>query len=188
MKIVKWLRLAPEPAQSYVDNCLRHGLALSQAAVAVRQEQTAFEYYAGVSIDSIDVEDERLLRFDYGNLWPSVFPGGLATDLCARFPTSQLIVEIPIARPSDPFIQRCINEGDTGIITWQDEVYAHTRLDQGPQHVARVLRHASFHYTAFVISGTAPFPAATIADTAFDAILLDAYDGEGAVGAFQHLR
>ncbi|NNH73729.1 hypothetical protein HLB23_28400 [Nocardia uniformis] len=176
-----WSLLPHSVAGAYVGEALRSGLDLSMTALAARPLRE-YRYFAGISSDP---SGSRLSDFTTGKSWPTVVGKRLADDLAVRFPSSQLVVEMPLAKPTDHFVE---NGADEGLVVWNDSVYAVCRLDEGPQRARSVLleHDPSFLYNAFVIDGARPFPAVVADDTGdwLEVILIGAYDGEGVVGAF----
>ncbi|WP_369636222.1 hypothetical protein [Nocardia sp. JMUB6875] len=94
------------------------------------------------------------------------------------------MVEMPLAHPTDRFVE---SSEDQGLVVWHKSVYAVCCLDEGPERARWILlqHDPSFSYRAFVIDHEFPPLSADARSIGVEAIVVGAYDGEGVVAAIR---
>ncbi|WP_157514380.1 hypothetical protein [Nocardia concava] len=175
---MKWSALPSEQAQRYIEASLRDGLELSKEVLETL-ELSRYDLCAGTS-EALDSGD--LTQFAVGTARPTVIGARLAAELCARFPTRWLVLEMPLAHPTDRFVE---NSEDEGLVVWHESVYAVCRLEEGPERARWILlqHDSSFSYRAFLTDHEFPPLSADGQSIGVEAIVVGAYDGEGVVAA-----
>ena len=169
-----------KPAIDYANSRLGEGLSLARRAQSVLLGMTAF------AVVPDGAPHDRFLSFRGGGLGRCDI-GEVAVLLSRRFPSSLVILELPLRRPTDPGME----ESALHTLICGSEVYAACSLDVPPTQVEATLRAAdpSFMYNAIVVDENiggddlsgCPTEWVEGGTARICAVLIGAYDGDGFV-------
>lgn len=170
-------------ALKWIKNAWSEGLSLARTASAALETAhwNVFAVTGEVTKERLQAQD-----FRYGGLPRANYFASLAAELSRRFEGQYLIVELALARPSDP----AHSPAAAITVTCDNEVYELIRIGTDLASIARTLRatDAAVIYNAFVVRGSGEISSCPTAllksgGISVSAALTGAYDGEGFIFA-----